>query len=122
WVAAVCHAVFSWSQRLVEEADAADRFSVAATLIGSGGKGVTVAESAQMVAKGVQEANDRLDDEEDSKRWPRVEHLTLIELYRDRATEAWRALTLQAASSPASYVVTGAVQTRSGGLRRLLDA
>ena len=75
-----------------------------------------------MVAKGVQEANERLDDEEDTKRWPRVEHLTLIELYLDRAIEAWRALTLQAASSPASYVVTGAVQTGSGGLRRLLDA
>jgi tetratricopeptide (TPR) repeat protein len=121
-VSTVRQAVMAWSQRLAEEPDAPDLFSIAATLIGSGGVSVTVADSAQLVAKGVREANERLDDDDETTRWPRVEHLTLIELYLDRATEAWRALTLQAESSPASYVVTGPVQTGSGGLRRLLDA
>ena len=121
-VATVRQAVIAWSQRLAEEPKVPDFFSLAATLIGSGGLGVTVAESAQLIAKGIQEANERLDDDDDKKRWPRVEHLNLIELYLDRATEAWRALNLQAASSPASYAMTGPVQKGEGGLLRLLDA
>ena len=121
-VSTVRQAVIAWSQRLAEESNVPDLFSLAATLIGSGGVGVTVAESAQLIAKGVQEANERLDDDEDKKRWPRVEHLNLIELYLDRATEAWRALNLQAASSPASYAMTGPIEKGEGGLPRLLDA
>jgi hypothetical protein len=121
-VATVRQAVITWSQRLTEERKVPDFFSLAATLIGSGGLGVTIAESVRLIAKGIQEANERLDDDNDKKRWPRVEHLNLIELYLDRATEAWRALSLQAASSPANYAMTGPVQKGEGGLLRLLDA
>src|SRR4029453_7669505 len=94
----------------------------AATLIGSGGVGWSVGESAQLIAKGLQEANECLDDDDDKAQWPRAEHLNLIELYLDRATEAWRALNLQATSSPSSYSMSGPLVKGRGGLPRLLDS
>jgi hypothetical protein len=39
--------------------------------------------------------------------WPQVSHLRLIELYLDRATEAWRALKMQAAANPDCYQIAG---------------
>ena len=87
--------VISWAQRLVEESSSAPaQFELAATLIGSGGAGISAGQSAQAVAQGVREANLRLID----AGWPSVSHLYLIELYLDRASEAWRALQVQATS------------------------
>ena len=54
--------------------------------------------------------------------WPRVSHLQLVELYLDRATEAWRALQMQAAATPGRYVDRRSVQTGAGALRRPLDS
>lgn len=121
-VATVRQAVIGWSHRLAEQLEVPHLFSLAATLIGSGGLGMAVAEVAQLIAKGVQEANERLDSDDDEKRWPRVEHLNLIEMYLDRATEGWRTLSLQAASSSGSYEMTGPIVTAEGGLPRPLDA
>jgi hypothetical protein len=106
-----------WAQREREKPDARATFELAATLIGSGGSGVSPAQSAQLVAQGVREANDHLD----RIGWPRVDHLTLIELYLDRAAEALRALQVQAEANPGSYRVADAIGPGTGGLRRPLD-
>jgi hypothetical protein len=83
-------------------AGGAATFELASTLIGSGGSGISAGESAQLIAQGVREANERLA----KIHWPIVGHLHLIELYLERATEAWRSLQVQASSTPAQYVVT----------------
>ena len=51
-----------------------------------------------------------------------VGHLHLIELYLDRATEAWRALQVQDTATPGRYAVTDIVQPGTGALRRPLDS
>jgi hypothetical protein len=118
----VRQAVIAWVQRKAEQQRAAGSQGVpvvldlAATLLGSGG-GIEVARSAQLIAQGVREANERLARGD----WPRVGHLQLIELYLNRAGEAWRALRLQAQATPGAYVVTDAVKEGSGALRRPLD-
>jgi pimeloyl-ACP methyl ester carboxylesterase/tetratricopeptide (TPR) repeat protein len=128
----VRQAVLAWAQRLTENpAGAPGEFELAATLIGSGGTGITLSQSAQSIAQGVQEANKLLDEmREDFRRtaerpriqWPRVSHLYLVELYLDRATEAWRALQLQEEAYPARYKVSPVVQCGEGALPRPLDS
>jgi hypothetical protein len=133
----VRQAVIAWAQRVAEERDAPDTFTLATTLIGSGGTGISAAESAQLIARGVREANDRLNDDEQSappaktkrgartsapRRWPRVKALRIIELYGDRAGDAWRALQLVATASPTSYRLTGPVETGTGALRQPLES
>jgi hypothetical protein len=130
-VATIRQGVISWAERsfqLEAPTDGARRggrpragaggFEIAATLIGSGGAGVSAGESAQLVAQGVREANERLAGVD----WPQVERLHLIELYLDRATEAWRALRVQQESAPAHYVVDDEVKTSVGALKRPLTA
>lgn len=89
---------------------------LAATLLGSGG-GIPVARSAQLVAQGVREANDRLS----RGGWPQIGHLLLIELYLSRAGEAWRALRMQAIAAPDAYSVGDRVREGTGALRRPFD-
>ena len=115
----VRQAVIEWSQRESEKrSGGAAGFELASTLIGSGGSGVSAAQSAQLIAQGVREANERLA----KIRWPVVAHLHLIELYLERATEAWRSLQVQASSSPAQYVVTGSIQSSRGAMKRPLES
>ena len=123
-VATVRQAVIAWAQRVAEKGDAMpSHVELAATLIGSGGTGISAGQSAQLIAQGVCEARDRLADQRIKHRpWPRVSHLHLIELYLDRATEAWRALQLQARATPGQYTVTETVQPGTGALRRPLDS
>jgi len=123
-VATVRQAVIAWAQRVAEKGEAApSHVELAATLIGSGGTGVSAGQSAQLIAQGVCEARDRLADQHAGHRpWPRVSHLHLIELYLDRATEAWRALQLQAEAVPGQYTVTETLQPGTGSLRRPLDS
>ncbi len=117
-------------------------FELAATLLGSGGAGITVGTAAQCIAQGVREAdqalaelNTRLEAVETGRggrgqvlapgravrRWPRVRHLLLVELYLDRAAEAWRALKLQAESTPGAYALADRLSFGPGALRRPLD-
>jgi CHAT domain/Lecithin:cholesterol acyltransferase len=120
----VRQAVIAWVQRKTEQQDPSAARGVgvpvvlelAATLLGSGG-GIEVARSAQLIAQGVREANERLA----RSNWPQIGHLRLIELYLSRAGEAWRALRLQAQASAGAYVVTDTVEEGNGALRRPLD-
>lgn len=111
--------VIAWAQRLAEnEEQGAEPFSLAATLIGSGGTGIAPGQAARLVAEGVQDANLRLA----STDWPCVRHLRLIELYLDRSTEAWRALKLLEQASPECYEIDDAILTSTGALLRPLDS
>ena len=132
--ATVRQAVIAWAQRVGEDPGAPDFFTLATTLIGSGGTGISAAESAPLIARGVREANERLNEDgaradagargrgKTPRRWPRVDALNIIELYGDRAGDAWRALQLLAASYPAAYALTGPVVKGTGALRQTLES
>src|SRR5262249_44754617 len=120
---AVRQAVIAWAQRLAEVKSTTRSFKLAATLIGSGGTGVTAGEAARLIAQGVLEANQLLNDERrDDGRWPHVSHLQLIELSLDRATEAWRSLRLQELATPGRYAIGETVQVGTGALQRPPDS
>jgi CHAT domain-containing protein len=115
----VRQAVMAWAQRVAEApGNGAAQFELFATLIGSGGVGVSVAASAQALAQGVREANEKLA----VGGWPQVGHLRLIELYLSRATEAWGALNLLALTAPGHYSLTTSVRSGVGALRRPLES
>jgi hypothetical protein len=115
----VSHGVIAWAQRRAEQpAGEAAPFALATTLMGSGGTGMTAGHSARLVVQGVLDANERLAR---SKR-PGVTRLNFIELYLDRATEAWRALREQAAATPGAWKLEDVIETGQGGLLRPLDA
>ncbi len=119
----VRQAVIAWAQRLAENKSRTREFELAATLIGSGGTGVSAGEAARLVVQGVFEANQLLKERQNGdKGWPVVSHLNLIELYLDRAAEAWRALRMQEAATPARYKITEAVKPGTGPLLRPPDS
>ena len=104
-------ATIAWAQRMTEKVEGAPAaFDLAATLIGSGGIGISPGQSAQLIAEGVRQANQLLAD----SRWPRVGHLYLIEIFPDRASEAWRALSVQATATPTYFQVTETIQSAPG--------
>ena len=139
-VRTVRQATIAWAQRIAElrvdaKPDAPALFEIASTLIGSGGTGISVGQSAQLVAQGVREADDRLreaneqaaqereaDPARPARAWPRVGHLYLVELYLDRATEGWRSLQVQNTATPGRYAVADVVRAGTGALRRPLDS
>src|SRR4030095_11457733 len=69
-------------------------------------------------AQGTWEANQKLHD----NGWPQVGRLIMVEFYLDRASEAWRALQVQATAAPNELRVRGFVQSGAGALRRSLDS
>ncbi len=115
----VRQAVIAYAQRLAEkEGGAPAEFELAATLLGSGGTGVSAGTAAQLVAQGTWEANQKLHD----GGWPQVGRLILVEFYLDRASDAWRALQVQATAAPNQLRVVGYVECGAGALRRSLDS
>jgi hypothetical protein len=123
-VHAVRAGALAWAMRLAELSEVPLRFELAATLIGSGGLGIGVGQSAQLVAQGVREANDRLQATapKGSKPLPQISRLVLVERYLDRATEAWRALNEQAQGSPGIWDVAPAIVQAPSALERPVDA
>ncbi len=108
------------------------QFELTSTLLGSGGTGISVGQAAQSIAQGVCDADQALRGLNGASRtstalagrvrWPRVGQLHFIELYLDRASEAWHALQLQAESAAACRTrLTRTVQAQPGALRRPLD-
>lgn len=121
----VRQAVIGWAQRTIEQDKKAPGiFDLSTTLLGSGGTGVTAGEAAQRIAQGVYEANELLSGQRrsDGKSYPRVGQLHVIELYLDRATEAWRALNMLAVATPDRYKICDEVRIGTGPLPRPLDS
>ena len=122
-VRTVRQGVIAWAQRIAEQPRRDGDLEIAATLIGSGGSGISAGQSAQLIAEGVYEANERIAKQRaEGKAWPRVRKLQLIELYLDRASEACRALQMQAEANPGQYRVAEVVREGQGALRRPLDS
>ncbi len=115
----VRQAALAYAQRLAEQAAGAPaEFDLAATLIGSGGTGISAGSAAQAIAQGAYDANVKLRE----NGWPEIGRLLLVELYLDRASDAWRALEVQATATPHQLKVVGPVQSGAGALRRSLDS
>ena len=112
-------AVLAYAQRMAErDGGAPAQFAMAATLIGSGGTGISTGAAAQSIAQGALEANLKLR----ANGWPQLATLTLVELYLERAVDAWRALQQQQLASPNQLRVQGMVESGAGALRRSLDS
>lgn len=108
----------AYAQRLVERGGVVPTtFSLASTLIGSGGTSISPATSAQAVTLGVAEANARLAE----IGWPIVSRLNLIEMYRDRASEALTALKAFADSMARGIEVEPRIAVGQGALPRPVD-
>jgi hypothetical protein len=121
-VDSVRQGVIAWSQRLAEAGGdgggAPTGFELAATLIGSGGLGISAGGSASAIAEGVRAANLRLA----ATGWPVATQLTLVELYLDRASEAWHGLRLMATAAPGRYEIAPTIASGTGPLRRPPDS
>ncbi len=119
-------AVIGWARRFSEEPGAAKTFELASTLIGSGGTGITAGHAADLIIQGVLEANELIERERSDARtkvdWPRCAHLRLIELYLDRAADAWRALQLRQIVKPNTFALTATVEAGQGGHKRPPDS
>jgi hypothetical protein len=116
---AVCHGVVAWAQRLLEvRVGDANSFEIAATLMGSGGANITAGIAARAIAQGVSRANKKLRE----AGWPVVRQLNLVELYADRALEAWNAVKLLAGAEPGCYRIFGEILNGTGPQRRALDS
>ncbi len=122
--ATVRQAVLAWLQREYEQraqaggAEPAREVRIAATLIGSGGIGISPGTSARAIVAGVIDANGRVE----GRGWPLVRRLDLIELYLDRATEAWRELKAVREEGSSPFTLGETVEFGSGPLRRPLDS
>jgi len=115
----VCRGVVAWAQRLVETSiEPPGHFDIATTLIGSGGANVTAGLSARAVAQGVSRANMLLR----AAGWPTVRELDVIELFADRAAEAWNALNLLSQIEPNLYRIHDEVVPGTGPQRRSLES
>ena len=119
-------AVIGWARRLAEPGLRKPRrphFELASTLLGSGGTGVSAGQAARLITQGVLEANELLRDPQATEgQWPYCRHLRLVELYLDRATEAWHALRLQQLARPDSFEMDDFVRPGVGGLPRPPDS
>jgi tetratricopeptide (TPR) repeat protein len=118
----VRQAVIGFAQRLTERTPIPASFSLATTLLGSGGSGITAGQAGQLIAQGVREANEQLTSGGVGQPWPRVDHLRIVELYLDRAAEAWNALQALDASAASRYALTPAIEPGTGSLPRTADA
>ncbi len=115
----VRQAVLAYAQRVAEQQGGnTSQFELAATLIGSGGTGISAGSSAQQIAQGAFEANQKLQQ----NGWPHLSRLILVELYLDRANEAWRSLQVQSIATPNQLELVGLVASGTGALRRPLTS
>ena len=115
----VCQAVLAYARHFADRTGgSAAHFELTTTLIGSGGTGFTPGSAAQLIAQGAYEANQKLQD----AGWPQLAQLTFVEFYLDRASDAWRALQVQAQTAPNQLQVVGRVTSGDGAIRRSIDA
>ena len=124
-------AVIGWARHLAERHPEAATFDLASTLIASGGTGISAALSARSILLGVLQANEVLangnpkpdparngEKGSSASTWPLCKNLRLIELYLERAGEAWRALERQKEVTVGRFVVANGVEAGHGGLVR----
>ncbi len=115
--------VMAWAQRQAEAVGGAPaHIELAATLMGSGGSGMNASNSARAIAQGVRDANGRLAAGNSERGWPVVTKLTLVELYLERASDAWHGLQVLATASPGDFDIAPTITSGVGPLRRQIDS
>jgi hypothetical protein len=77
--------------------------------------------AARAIAQGVREAN-RAAGRVAGGGWPQVGRLTLVELYLERASDAWHGLQVLATAAPGSFEVAPTIASGTGPLRRQMDS
>ncbi len=111
--------VMAWSQRVAEDPEGAPAtIALASTLMGSGGLGMSPGGAARAIAQGVRDANERLT----RAGWPVVSELTLVELFLERASDAWRGLQILETASPGRFEISPVIASGTGPLRRQIDS
>ncbi|MBQ5946539.1 CHAT domain-containing protein [Massilia sp. ST3] len=116
--------VLAYAERLGESGYNDDTFEIAATLLGSGGTGISVGDAALALVQGIMDANAKIADINQSggARWPTVRALTIAEVYLDRASDAWRVLKLHDQTNPGRLVIGRSVTEAEGNLRRPVES
>ncbi len=115
--------VMAWAQRQAEARGGAPaHMELSATLMGSGGSGMNASNAARAIAQGVRDANLRLAAGDSERGWPVVTRLTLVELYLERASDAWHGLQVLATASPGDYDIAPTIASGVGPLRRQIDS
>jgi pimeloyl-ACP methyl ester carboxylesterase len=118
-ICTVRQGVIAWCQRVEEQdPDGKLELHLTATLLASGGMSVTAGDAAQGVVRGVCDANKRLA----LNGSPHVANLDLIELFLDRATEAWLAVRALPPIPGTRLAFHDVIAPGVGGLRRPLDS
>jgi hypothetical protein len=115
----VRQAVLGWLQREAEDrsrGQSSGPVELAATLLGSGGIGISAGAAARAIVQGVLDANQRVA----ATGWPPVQRLELVELYLERASEAWRELRLLAETRRDDCELEPTIRFGTGPLRRPL--
>ena len=111
--------VMAWAQRVAEDPEGAPAsISLASTLMGSGGLGISPGGAARAIAQGVRDANERLA----RAGWPVVSRLTLVELFLERASDAWSGLQVLETASPGRFEIAKVIASGTGPLRRQIDS
>jgi tetratricopeptide (TPR) repeat protein len=90
--------------------------AIAATLIGSGGTGMSAGQSARSIVQGVLDGNEVITASDGSPAWPVIEHLRIVEVYLDRASEAWRTLKMDDQAVPGRIALSEIIEAHVGGL------
>jgi CHAT domain-containing protein len=115
--------VMAWAQRQAEAPGGAPaHMELAATLMGSGGSGMNASNAARAIAQGVRDANLRLAAGNSERGWPVVTKLTLVELYLERASDAWHGLQVLATAAPGDFDIAPTIASGVGPLRRQIDS
>src|SRR4051812_889689 len=93
---------------------------------------ISAGQAAQRIAQGVRDANERLrtasaassgsGSRTPGRPLPLVTSLLLVDLYLDRATEAWRALRQMQSASPGEFVLDERIESAPSGLERPLES
>ncbi|MFT3759773.1 CHAT domain-containing protein [Thauera sp.] len=122
---AVCQGVLAWAERQAETEQCPAGIELAAVLAGSGGIGIQPGNSARAIAHGIRAANGRiaqLNQRRKRAAWPQVIHLWLVELYLERAAEAWRGLQVHATARPGELDISPTIASGTASLRRQVDS
>jgi tetratricopeptide (TPR) repeat protein len=110
--------LLAYAERLAEDPESGPSFEIAATLVGSGGTGVTVGNAALALVQAITDGNVRLDE----INWPRVSALKIVEMFLDRAADALRVLKMHAQANPDRIAVESILVEGNGNLRRPLES
>ena len=110
---AVRQAVLAYQRHLAKPADGEVGVTLAATTLGSGGS-LSIGQSVTALVQGVLDANARLADGSPAVAWPPVTRLQVVELFHNRALEAWHTLRAAINAGAVSAVLQPHVRAQNG--------